>query len=1255
MVLRVTLVLFLLGCVGSVVAYRYMTSSARVVDLARKLITDLTAAQVHIESASFALQGPVQLNHVTLRLPGMDGPEGLLFEARSVMITHDPWALLDGRFEARSVVFDQPTFHITDMASMDTPDGVQLSNLQLMLAIKARQPPKPSEPLRTLPEIFLDGARVHLARSVDGQLEDQATIGLSGSVTAQPTDISAYRFVLYKTQTDQPGPLAAPQTPGEMLSGTFNLRRGTIEARLVHLQPDSQLFRLLPEKYRRWWESLEPTGQVPPVLVGFDPDPAVGLYAEMEIRDVALTLPFEGYRSRMTDVDGRITILGNTINIAALDGEIEGFHYSVSGQVRGLSTDAPFQLAARIRGTLPENPRYLFALPQPVQRNFSRFLPSGSFNGFIQLERPARNSDDAPDKQPELAYSGQVTIGAGRITYEKHPYPLHDVRGVFKFTNEQVRIVELTGKGPTGGSTHITGTIEPPGDGAEVNIRIKARDLPIDEQLYGALEPAHRNMIAAFLHQPSYDALTEAGLIQTDTLHSTHQQQLDQHLAELAATTDAAHRATLQAQIDSLRDKVARPTFTMGGRVNVDIDVHRPAGQGQRYATTAVIELAGIDIVSKFFPYPMQLKAGRLTVAPGVAIVDGLVADGLTGGEIRIDGRSELNKAPVKDRPDLRIVTRNLPLDDFLLHCIKSPQDIWIRELHLTGHVNATGRIHTEDTPDAPLTFAFDADLINATAQPYRGRYRLDDLAGKLHITPHGVSLRDITARHDESTLKLVGDIRWHRDDRLTDVTLTGKNLRFEDPVLDLLSKDEAGIAALRELEAKHKPTGLYDGSVHLRVRGDEPSTFELQVHPTTIDFDLHKHRLKLRDMAGHVKATRGRVELVDIAARTDEGRVENVRGSIAFGESPRIDVAFDMHAGQIGADTRSILPSALLDTIDKLKITGAYAAKDARLIHSPGATEGHVTDFQGRIDLLDGSAVLGLPITDIKAQLNVDIKQKPGQTWPLLNVRVSADALRVAERLVGPLSVDLITSERNDVVGIRKLEGKCYTGVLVGEGWLKLGEQNRYHVDLTLQDAALEPFIKPADDADWLKRHREAGEKRTTTGLISANLTLEGVTDDNTSRRGRGAVRVRDAKLYNVPVALAVLQLANLNLPVDSAFDRAEADYLIVGNQVQLDHVAIEARNTRIVGRGTMGFEDLKLDLRMVSRSPGNRKALGDVADLLDVFKDELLSFHVTGTLDDPKARVQTLKGIKGSLDEILRGNRLEDPKAPVTQGRAD
>jgi hypothetical protein len=116
----------------------------------------------------------------------------------------------------------------------------------------------------------------------------------------------------------------------------------------------------------------------------------------------------------------------------------------------------------------------------------------------------------------------------------------------------------------------------------------------------------------------------------------------------------------------------------------------------------------------------------------------------------------------------------------------------------------------------------------------------------------------------------------------------------------------------------------------------------------------------------------------------------------------------------------------------------------------------------------------------------------------------------------------------------------------------------------------------------------------------------------------------IRDAKLYNWPLTLALLQIVNLTIPEASAFGRADASYLLDGDLIHIDSVRLTAPTVEIFGSGSLRFDTHDMDLTLHARNPRGLK-LGPITDIFGLLRDQLLTIVVDGTLEKPRASLRS------------------------------
>ncbi|MCE9591531.1 MAG: AsmA-like C-terminal region-containing protein [Planctomycetes bacterium] len=1213
------------GVVGAGV---WLTRPARLARLAGSLLENATGTQVHIDSARIGLDGSIHLHGVALAAPGGDPAADRLFSADEVLVRHDVWSLLSGKFRAKSVVFIGSMLYLTE----DATTG--LFNVQRLKPL-----PKQGGGVPSIPEIFVREGMIRFGESDAGKYTELGTMAIGGNLTSSEAHPGVYQFMLRQVREGE--------VEGPALSGSFDVLRRTMDAKLDRFTLDQPQRDVLPRRLREWWDLLEPAGSFPTVSFGYDPDPAIGLHAVLELKNAQITLPYGEARSRMTGVSGRFTVNGEKVSVENLVGKIEEMNYVLNGSIHGMSADAPFSLTLRVDPlVLPEQPHYLLALPQAVQRGFKQLGPSGTFKALVLVERKTAGG--------HISYNGSVQLVQAHILYSRFEYPLQEVQGEILFNDDEVRVASMHGKGPTGASVTVSGTVRPPGDGAAVNMTVTAVDAPVDHFLRDALNPKQREVLDTFIDVDQHKRLIGMGLIQTSEQAKADADELAalgarRRAVETAPPVDREALKVIDARVAALKTRKEIPVFDLGGRISLTAEVTRPRGPQQKYSSKILVTSRGFNVLFRHWPYPLHLTEGRLIIQPDSVTAESIRANGLSGAAGQLSG-AVTDIAPGRlFKPDLQIAGVGVPMDAFLIASIPEPQNRWLESLHLAGAVDASGVILRNEKGD--IDFHIRTRMEDGRAQPYDGRYAIEHIKGRAVISRGLVQVESIEGVHGETKVGLTGSAKWIDGKPSVQINATADGLKLDDPVLDLVPPGGFAIDRAKQLFDTYKPTGTVDTAIDYHMEGDRTPVFSLTARPHEMSLMLRGKRLDLTDMGGTLSLTRERVTIDKLTAAYDTGRL-TASGVYALGDKPELDMTLDARDKDFSATARAALPAYVARVIEGLELHGAYHLRDAHAHWNPAA-EGDALTFTGAVDLTDTRATLGVPITELNGRLDVAVTSAKEAKWPRLELRLDAQRLRAVGRLISPLSVRIASAADPSILDVRELRGEVYDGQLMGEGGVNLAEGGRYHMAMTLQGARLDPVVHPdkyLGPAVEGNPQTQPSSMPVPTGVLSAQLNIEGVPNDRRALSGRGQVDVRNANASELPAAPGILQVLNLSWPSSRAFDRASAQFVLDGDNVRFDSVTMEAPSLNIVGTGTMKYSTRALDLSLFTRNP-NPVELGPIAEIVAGVKDQFVNIHVTGTLENPQTSLRSFTGVRDSWRGVF-GPGKPAPVQPLTNG---
>ena len=1215
-------------------SYLYLASPSRAAKLAGDLLTAMVGADVQIESAHFGLDGMITLNHVEMRIGSLTGNQSLLFDAQRVLIKHSLVSLLRGAFRPRTLRFINPTMHLTEIVDSNRFNFQYLEQKSISSSDTTQLP-------RHLPEIILRNGRILRGQVQDDRFTALGSVYLGGKLNPAPDVPGNYYFSLRQersNRTDNDSVL--------VINGQLDMRKLKLVAKIEKLALEGQQWTMLPKQLRDWWDQLEPVGSLPSVQFGYDPDPNIGLNAELELSGLSMTLPYGELDSRMTNVSGRFKIVNQIITVTDLKGQIEELQYVINGQVHGFNRDAPFELSVQTDPfAIPEKPRYLLALPTAVQKQFKRFTPSGTFQAQAVVQRV--------EPAGRLIYDGTVQLTNAKLRYHQFRYPLEGVRGVLRFNDKRIELVNVQGRGPTGANVTVTGIIAPPKDGAAVHVVVTAVNSPVDHVLYDAMPEKRRPILDLFFNKPAHQRLLDMGLIQTHHQQEHWIAQLDQLRSKrqdlFVNESEASILEAIDSRIAAMRAKVEVPVFELGGRATVIAQTSRALGPDQPFRTTVGLDVSGVNALYEYWPYPLRGRGGKLLIKPDEVVVDQIELEGIGGaigkitGEIIFEEKNEERQL----NPNLDVVINHLPCDDLLFASIPPPQDYWPRHLALGGNLDVSGQIYRNDQHDK-IVFQFDSDLSDGHIQPNNGQFVAEQIAGSVMLSADRIEFRTLEGAIGSGRLTLAGHADWTDQQTQLDLQITATDVAINRSILDVFTSDDPVRQDLSEFYETYQPSGQVDAKIAYRIGADSVTDYRLDLQFEQLNFWLEDLQVVLQNIQGNFSLTPEYLELDGWGGSFGTGDF-SVSGSVGYGEHRYYDLTFDAQSGSICPTTRAMLPDAVLQVIDGLVLDGAYDMKDAQFVYRPHEAQ-PMFNFRSTARLTDAMATVGIPISKMDGDIQIRATRRADSEWPRMDLRFDCPHLLAAGRAVSPLALHIASDDEPDRLSIQDLRGTCYGGTLLGSGEIELDDQGLYRMNLVLQDVSLHPFVygESLDDEssqDPKEVETPSAGEAQFTGLLAASLTIEGTSHGPSGRRGRGDLVITDANLYEVPLSLALIQILNLSLPASRSFDRASASYLIEDDLVLLDSIRFEAPTIEIAGTGLMQYSTLDLDLDLYTRNPGSRK-FGMLADLLGVFKDELLSIHVTGTLDDPKPKATSFQGLRRSWQDVFGKGRHRDQR---------
>ena len=167
--------------------------------------------------------------------------------------------------------------------------------------------------------------------------------------------------------------------------------------------------------------------------------------------------------------------------------------------------------------------------------------------------------------------------------------------------------------------------------------------------------------------------------------------------------------------------------------------------------------------------------------------------------------------------------------------------------------------------------------------------------------------------------------------------------------------------------------------------------------------------------------------------------------------------------------------------------------------------------------------------------------------------------------------------------------------------------------------------------------------------GTLSASLSMEGNFGDASTRRGGGDVSMSGQQLYRLPLLLGLLQVTSLSLPITTPFEEGACKYSIDGSRVTFETIELRAKEMMVSGTGHLDFDTGRVGMSFTSKSTTNWLRVPVVTDLLQGARNELLTIHVRGTIQQPEVSGTSMNTFSTTVDEIIKGGNAPPDLPPV------
>ena len=444
---------------------------------------------------------------------------------------------------------------------------------------------------------------------------------------------------------------------------------------------------------------------------------------------------------------------------------------------------------------------------------------------------------------------------------------------------------------------------------------------------------------------------------------------------------------------------------------------------------------------------------------------------------------------------------------------------------------------------------------------------------------------------------------------------------------------------------------------------------FQLTLRPIDMGFTWKGNRYETKNYRGEINAVGEEIRFNDLSGEFQDGRF-SLDGTVNHQHGLKANLDLSLTADALSDRARAILPKVAVQTIDALGLTvgDSLRVEDAHLdyddpsfslpSHDPNVSEEMnsprslpvAIHFTGTIVLANAKMEVPVSITDMSGRITMDIMRGMNDDWPKSDINADIDSMRAEGRLIENATMSIQSARKRGLLLIPSVIGECYGGLITGTAQVQLpidDDFGYYETDIKLANIRVAPFI--ADTKTKMEQEKAAaavheakqvtvenGNTNPTNGTVSADngflstknaepsapgtgiahISLSGTIGEPESKRGRGSIQVRNGELYDVPLAMWVLQLSSLAAPVATSFRDADIEFYIRGSQFVFERLELLSPTMTLNGSGKITYPSGQIDMRFRSSSRMRAPLLSDVWEWL---RDTIFSVHVTGTLDEP------------------------------------
>ena len=221
-----------------------------------------------------------------------------------------------------------------------------------------------------------------------------------------------------------------------------------------------------------------------------------------------------------------------------------------------------------------------------------------------------------------------------------------------------------------------------------------------------------------------------------------------------------------------------------------------------------------------------------------------------------------------------------------------------------------------------------------------------------------------------------------------------------------------------------------------------------------------------------------------------------------------------------------------------------------------------------------------------------------------------------------------------------------------------------RFEIELQAPDSPFTATVKFRDLQAEKLMTNAGGPAGMIQGRVEGFLDAEGKTADSNALAGHGEIILRDGKLQQYSLLVALGQILQIDELMQLHLEQAEVKYHISPGIVTIDQLLLRSPNIRLTATGTISFSGkLRLDSQLALNDKVRRQLFTPIRENFQALKEPAgyaaVDFKVSGTVDRPKTDLmdklvgrdlRDLSGVISSLFGHAKKKKKPDEGLPAS-----